>query len=133
MLSDDEPLLSWFLEIQGREFWIEVYEDGVTYWDDHMKRRTGRHPQDEDLELRAFIGDARARKRLRAEATEHTISFSLPKGVMEKIKQAAALSKDESRWTARHEQELDALLEPFFWSEVNPYINDPLKKPPCEH
>ena len=120
-----DTVFSYCLAIGSREFLIEVTRDGFIHWDDYQQRRRLRNPDERHLELDAFLGSARARKRLSAEIDEFTVSFQLSPELFARFSEAARLLADE-RWTAEHEQELDQFLIPLFWSEVNPHLNDPL-------
>jgi len=120
-----EPLFCYCLQIANREFLIEVAHDGVIYWDDYQTRRRLRNPGDRHLEIGALLGDPRARKRLRAEIDEFTVSVELSSELFARFREAARLLADD-RWTAQDEQELDEFLIPLFWSDVNPHLHDPL-------
>ena len=123
-----EPLFCYCLQIADREFLIEVAQDGIIYWDDYQTRRRLRGAEDRYLEMKTMLGDARARKRLTAEIDEFTVSFALSPDVLARVRQAALLLA-EDRWTVAHEEQLDALLLPLFWSEVNPHLPHPLVPP----
>ena len=121
----NEPLFCYCLKIADREFLLEVTHDGIIYWDDYQTRRSLRGEEDRYLEIKSVVGDARARKRLNAEIDEFTVSFPLDSDVLARVREAARLLA-EDRWTVAHEEPLDTLLLPLFWSEVNPYLPNPM-------
>ncbi len=123
-----EPLFCYCLQIADREFLIEVGHDGIIYWDDYQTRRRLRGAEDRYLEINTVLGDARARKRLTAEIDEFTVFFSLEPDVLTRIREAARLL-DEDRWTVADEDQIDTLLLPLFWSEVNPHLPHPMVPP----
>lgn len=123
-----EPLFCYCLQIVDREFLIEVAQDGIIYWDDYQTRRRLRGAGDRYLEIKTMLGDSRARKRLNAEIDEFTISFSLGPDVLARVREAARLLA-EDRWTTDDETQLDTLLLPLFWLEVNPHLPHPLVPP----
>lgn len=123
-----EPLFCYCLQIADREFLIEVGHDGISYWDDYQTRRSLRGEQDRDLEIKSVVGDARARRRLHAEIDEFTVSFPLDPDVLARVREAARLLA-EDRWTVTDEEQLDTLLLPLFWSEVNPHLPHPMVPP----
>jgi hypothetical protein len=123
-----EPLFCYCLEIAGREFLIEVSHEGVTYWDDYQMRRRLRNPAERHLEIGAFIGDARARRRLAAEIDEFTVAVKLSPALFARFREAARLLAD-GRWSADHEQDLDQFLIPMFWSDIDPHLINPLSEP----
>lgn len=123
------PLFCYSLEIPGgREFLIEVDHDGTIHWDDYRERRRLRHPSDENLEIGAMLGSQRARLRLASESAEFAVSFALPPDVLARIREAVEM-EENGQWTAAHETELDKILLPLFWSDVNPYITSPINPP----
>ena len=124
----NEPLFCYCLKIADREFLIEVTHDGFIHWDDYQERRRARGPAEQHLELKAFVGDSHARKRLNAEIDEFTVSFPLDSDVLARVREAARLLA-EDRWTVTDEEQLDTLLFPLFWSDVNPHLHDPLARP----
>lgn len=123
-----EPLFCYCLQIADREFLIEVAHDGIIYWDDYQTRRRLRGAADRYLEIKTILGDARARKRLTAEIDEFTVSFPLGPELLARIRNAARLLA-EDRWTTDDETQLDTLLLPLFWSEVNPHLPQPIVRP----
>ncbi len=123
-----EPLFCYCLQIADREFLIEVAQDGIIHWDDYQTRRRLRGAGDRYLEMKTMLGDARARKRLTAEIDEFTVSFTLRPDVLARVREAARLLA-EDRWTVVDEEQLDTLLLPLFWSEVNPHLPHPLVPP----
>lgn len=123
-----EPLFCYCLQIADREFLIEVAQDGIIHWDDYQTRRRLRGVEDRYLEMKTMLGDASARRRLNAEIDEFTVSFSLRSQVLDRVHEAARLLA-EDRWTVAHEEQLDTLLLPLFWSEVNPHLPQPLVPP----
>jgi hypothetical protein len=123
-----EPLFCYCLQIADREFLIEVAHDGIIYWDDYQTRRRLRGAEDRYLEMKTLLGDDRARRRLNAEIDEFTVSFPLGPDVLERVREAARLLA-EDRWTVTDEEQLDTLLLPLFWSEVNPHLPLPLVPP----
>lgn len=120
-----DTLFSYCLAIGSREFLIEVTSDGLIHWDDYQQRRRMRNPDERHLELEAFIGSSKARKRLSAELDEFTVSFQLSPELFARFSEAARLLAND-RWTDADEDELDQFLIPLFWSEVNPHLHDPL-------
>ena len=91
-----------------------------------MQRRRQRHEEDKDLEIQTLLGSSRARKLLESETHNYTIDFKLPEDVFSRIEVAAEMFK-AGTWTIEHEKELDKLLEPLFWEQVNPYLEPQLK------
>ena len=96
--------------------------------DDYQTRRSLRGVEDRYLEIKSVIGDARARRRLTAEIDEFTVSFALGPDVLTRVREAARLLA-EDRWTVADEEQLDTLLLPLFWSEVNPHLPHPMVPP----
>lgn len=124
----NEPLFCYCLQIADREFLIEVAQDGIIHWDDYQTRRRLRGAEDRYLEMKTMLGDARAQRRLNAEIDEFTVSFALSPDVLARVREAARLLA-EDRWTVAQEEQLDTLLLPLFWSEVNPHLPQPLVPP----
>lgn len=119
-----EPLFCYCLQIEDREFLIQVAHDGIIYWDDHKMRHRVRGPADQYLEIRVAVGDDRAREQLIAEMDEFTVAIPLPPELLARFREAAA-RLDEDRWTTADEEELDLVVVPFFWAEVNPRLKHP--------
>ena len=125
MSESEMPLFCYCLEVQDRELRIFVSHDGHIHWEDYQEARRNRNPDDRYLELDTVFGSQRARKLLTTETTEYTISFKLESGLFSEVKRAAA-RLDADKWNQDDEVELDKKLLPLFWSEVNPYLNNPL-------
>ena len=121
-----EPLFCYCLEIADREFLIAVDHNGVIRWDDYQTRRRERSPSNRYLEIETALGDADARNKLSAEISDFAVSFPLSPELLDRIREAARLLADE-KWTASNEEQLDKLLIPLFWSEVNPRLNNPIQ------
>lgn len=117
----NEPLFCYCLQIADHEFLIEVTRDGTIHWDDYQARRRARSPAEQHLEIKAFVGDTRARERLNAEIDEFTVSCRLVPELFARFSEAARLLADD-RWSVADEEELDQFLIPLFWSEVNPHL-----------
>ncbi len=124
----ESPLFCYCLQIADREFLIEVAEDGTIYWDDYQTRRRLRGAEDRYLEIGTILGDDRARKRLTAEIDEFTVSFPLGPNVLARVREAAHLLADD-QWTVTDEKQLDTVLLPLFWAEVNPHLPHPIVPP----
>lgn len=120
-----ETLFCYCLQIADREFLIEVTRNGLIHWDDYQARRRTRSPAEQHLEIKAFVGDSRARERLNAEIDEFTVSCRLAPELFARFSEAARLLADD-RWGVTDEEKLDQFLIPLFWSEVNPHLINPL-------
>jgi hypothetical protein len=127
MRDPDMPLFCYCMDFGRREFSIYVDHEGKIYWDDVTQRRSQRSDGSRCLELRALVGDVNAKKRLESEVENYTIHFDLPEDVLSKIEVAAEML-EAGTWTTKHEEELDAVLEPLFWENVNPYLEPPLER-----
>ncbi len=123
-----ESLFCYCLKIAGREFLIEITRDGAIHWDDYQERRRVRSPAERHLEIKVLVDDSHARKRLNAEIDEFTVSCRLAPELFARFSEAARLLADDE-WSVADEAELDQLLIPLFWSEVNPHLHAPLEPP----
>ena len=120
------PLFCYCLQIADREFLIQVAHDGIIYWDDYKMRHRVRGPADQYLEIQVAVGDDRARERLVSEMDEFTVAVPLSPELLAHFRNAAT-RLDEDRWTTADEAELDTVLIPFFWAEVNPRLKHPFE------
>lgn len=123
-----EPLFCYCLQIVDREFLIQVAHDGIIYWDDYKMRHRLRGPSDQHLEIHTALGDDGARERLITEMDEFTVAVPLSPELLARFREAATMLA-EDRWTTAHEEGLDTVLIPFFWSEVNPRLKHPFESP----
>ncbi len=121
----EEPLFEDFVTIQGRKFLVIIDRQGYMEWDDREGRLKQRPPGDRELELRTLSGDERARQRLANEQTEYGIRFKLDADTFKNFKEWDNISESGFS-TEVQEAETDALLEQFFWREINPYLMKPL-------
>ena len=119
-----EPLFCYCLQIADREFLVQVAHDGIIYWDDYKMRHRLRGTSDQHLEIQVALGDDRARERLITEMDEFTVAVPLPHELLARFREAATMLA-EDRWTTADEEELDTVVIPFFWSEVNPRLKHP--------
>jgi hypothetical protein len=120
-----ESLFCYCLKVADCEFLIEVTDDGFIHWDDYQRRRRMRNPEERNLEIKAVLGSAHARRRLSTERDESVISFQLSPELFARFSEAARLF-DADQWTIEHEEELDQHLLPLVWSRVNPCLSHPL-------
>ena len=125
----EEPLFEDFVTIQGRKFLVIIDRQGFMEWDDREGRLKQRPSSDRELELRTLSGDERARQRLANEQTEYGIRFKLDAETFEKFKEWDNI-RESGFSTDSQDAETDALLEQFFWREINPYLMKPLTPDP---
>lgn len=123
-----EPLFCYCLQIEDREFLIQVAHDGIIYWDDYKMRHRLRGPVDQYLEIKTALGDEGARERLITEMDEFTVAVPLSPELLARFREAATMLA-EDRWTTPDEEGLDTVLIPFFWAEVNPRLKHPFEPP----
>lgn len=114
MDGPSQPLFSYCLCIGGREFFIQVTEDGTIHWDDYQERR------------RASAGPPHPPPGVMQD--EFTVSLPLEPSLIEEIRRAVSLF-DAGQWTVDHEQQLDEKLLPLFWGQVNSRLPRPLPRP----
>lgn len=117
MNGRSQPLFSYCLCVGGREFFIQVSQDGTIHWDDYQERRRAKggppHPTPGVMQ------------------DEFTVSLLLELSLMEEIRRATSLF-DSAQWTVAHEQQLDKVLLPLFWNQVNARLPRPVPGPEGE-
>ena len=119
-------LIATCFEFGGRGFAVTIGHDGISSWLDETSageefRQTGGHV------MLAMIGDKKARRDYARIYGKHTIQVPVPPGELRVIRDELA----PKYWADDFESDhyLDMMLEPLFWSHVNPKLEKPCTKP----
>lgn len=119
---------SWCLSVGEREFSLYLLDGRTVCFVDTAAYRALRPKERFTPELRAFVGDAKAAQQIWRERQEFSLSFEVDDVLVQKWLAADAMIEKEGDITGEMEAEIDALLMPYFWSEVNPHLTEPVKK-----
>ena len=117
---------TWCLAVGGREFSLYLMDGANVRLVDERAYRATRPKEEFTPELRAFVGDPNAARQIWRERQEFSVSFAIDEHLVEKWLAADAVLDARDDFTAAVEAEIDALLMPYFWRDVNPHLTDPV-------
>ncbi|MDF1754735.1 MAG: hypothetical protein P1U89_18260 [Verrucomicrobiales bacterium] len=124
-MSSRDYLFAFSIVVRDREFPITFYPDGSSEWQDFTFQKRLTSEADTRDFVGALFGDAKSAQRHSDREHEFTVDAQLPEPLLQKIREAAA-KFGADLLTIADEQELDSHLLPFFWSDVNHQLSEPL-------
>ena len=113
----------------GREFEVLILHDGFSYWFDPFAKNEALKANP-DLVVMAAISDGEQRKFLSEIHDEWTVKAPVPEADLREIcEDLSARYWADCTNDFDLDRRLDEILEPIFWSQVNPQLSVPVKKP----
>ncbi len=119
---------TWCLGVNDREFMLYLMEGDTVILVDEAAYRGSRPPEKHSPELRAILGDAKAAKQIWRERQEFSVTFQIDSKLTKRWLKANKTIETEGDITKKCEAEIDALLLPYFWREVNHLLSNPIPK-----
>lgn len=118
-------LVSTFMVFGGREFDVTVTHDGFSHWFDPIAKNRALEA-DRDLILKAAIFRGKELAFLHRIHDEWTVIAKVPDADFAVIRDDLSHRYWTENWGEDFDARLDAILDPLFWSGVNPQLSVPV-------